>query len=163
MAGFVNSILFTFAAPAAFSVNKTSAVLSEGQNLTLNASVSPAKATVKKITYETSKKSVATVTKKGVVTAKKAGTAKITAFAQDGLKSLQDQLSYLDSCISYYKELVSLYDSFSGEKLKKILTDLSYFLASLAERFLPLSNFCCNLYHASHVFIYSVIFIHEIS
>lgn len=43
------------------SVDKTSAVLSEGQNLTLKASVSPAKATVKKITYETSKKSVATV------------------------------------------------------------------------------------------------------
>lgn len=44
--------------------------------------------------------------------------------AEYNLKSLQDQLSYLDSCISYYKELVSLYDSFSGEKLKKILTDL---------------------------------------
>ncbi len=44
--------------------------------------------------------------------------------AEYNLKSLQDQLSYLDGCISYYKELVSLYDSFSGEKLKKILTDL---------------------------------------
>ena len=44
--------------------------------------------------------------------------------AEYNLQSLQDQLSYLDSCISYYKELVSLYDSFSGEKLKKILTDL---------------------------------------
>ncbi len=66
------------------SVDKTSAVLSEGQNLTLKASVSPAKATVKKITYATSKKSVATVSKKGVVTAKKAGTAQITAYAQDG-------------------------------------------------------------------------------
>lgn len=66
------------------SIDKTSAVLSEGQNLTLNAAVSPAKATVKKVTYATSKKAVATVSKKGVVTAKKAGTAEIMAYAQDG-------------------------------------------------------------------------------
>lgn len=66
------------------SLDKTSAVLSEGQNLTLHASLSPAKATVKKITYEASDKSVAAVSKKGVVTAKKAGTAQITAYAQDG-------------------------------------------------------------------------------
>lgn len=66
------------------SVDTASAVLSEGQNLTLNATLSPAKATVKKVTYVTSKKSVATVSKNGVVTAKKAGTAQITAYAQDG-------------------------------------------------------------------------------
>ncbi len=66
------------------SVDTTSAVLSEGQSLTLNATLSPAKATVKKVTYVTSKNSVATVSKNGVVTAKKAGTAQITAYAQDG-------------------------------------------------------------------------------
>ncbi len=44
--------------------------------------------------------------------------------AEYNISSLQTQLDYLDSYISYYKELVSLYDSFSGEKLTKILTDL---------------------------------------
>ncbi len=44
--------------------------------------------------------------------------------AEYNVSSLQEQLTYLESCISYYKELVSLYDSFSGDKLVKILTDL---------------------------------------
>lgn len=44
--------------------------------------------------------------------------------AEYNITSLQTQLDYLDAYISYYKELVSLYDSFSGDKLTKILTDL---------------------------------------
>ncbi len=44
--------------------------------------------------------------------------------AEYNVSSLQEQLTYLESCISYYKELVSLYDSFSGDKLVKILKDL---------------------------------------
>ena len=44
--------------------------------------------------------------------------------AEYNISSLQTQLDYLDACISYYQELASLYDSFSGEKLIKILTDL---------------------------------------
>lgn len=44
--------------------------------------------------------------------------------AEYNITSLQTQLDYLDAYISYYKELVSLYDSFSGNKLTKILTDL---------------------------------------
>ena len=44
--------------------------------------------------------------------------------AEYNVSSLQTQLAYLESCISYYKELVSLYDSFSGDKLVKILKDL---------------------------------------
>ena len=44
--------------------------------------------------------------------------------AEYNISSLQTQLDYLDACISYYQELASLYDSFSGEKLTKILTDL---------------------------------------
>ncbi len=44
--------------------------------------------------------------------------------AEYNITTLQSQLSYIESCISYYKELVSLYDTFSGDKLNKILVDL---------------------------------------
>lgn len=66
------------------SLGKTSAVLKEGERLALNAAVSPAKATVKKVVYVSSDKSVASVAQNGAVTAKKAGKADITAYAQDG-------------------------------------------------------------------------------
>ncbi len=44
--------------------------------------------------------------------------------AEYNVTTLKTQLEYLDSMIGYYKELVSLYDTFSGEKLTKLLTDL---------------------------------------
>ena len=44
--------------------------------------------------------------------------------AEYNLTTLKAQLEYLDSFISYYKELVCLYDTFSGDKLTKLLTDL---------------------------------------
>lgn len=44
--------------------------------------------------------------------------------AEYNITTLKAQLEYLDSYIAYYKELVSLYDTFSGEKLTKLLTDL---------------------------------------
>lgn len=66
------------------SLNQKSAVLAPGGRLTLKATISPKKATVKKVTYSSSEKSVATVSQKGIVAAKKEGTAKITAYAQDG-------------------------------------------------------------------------------
>lgn len=44
--------------------------------------------------------------------------------AEYNLGTLETQLSYLDACTSYYKELVSLYDSFSGQKLNNLLADL---------------------------------------
>ena len=44
--------------------------------------------------------------------------------AEYNLSTLKSQLEYLDSCISYYKELVSLYDTFDSDKLTGLLTDL---------------------------------------
>ncbi|MDE5938750.1 MAG: hypothetical protein K2H37_06690 [Lachnospiraceae bacterium] len=44
--------------------------------------------------------------------------------AEYNLSALNEQLSCLDACISYYSDLVSLYDRFSGEKLTNLLTDL---------------------------------------
>lgn len=44
--------------------------------------------------------------------------------AEYNINALKEQLAYLDAYISYYKDLVSLYDQFSGDKLSKLLTDL---------------------------------------
>ncbi len=44
--------------------------------------------------------------------------------AEYNLSALNDQLSCLDAYISYYSDLVSLYDRFSGDKLTSLLTDL---------------------------------------
>ena len=44
--------------------------------------------------------------------------------AEYNLNSLNEQLSCLDAYISYYSDLVSLYDRFSGDKLASLLTDL---------------------------------------
>lgn len=54
------------------------------KTVSLSAKVKPAKATVKKVVYRSSNKKIATVSKKGKVTAIKEGTAKITAYAEDG-------------------------------------------------------------------------------
>ena len=60
--------------------------------------------------------------------------------AEYNLSTLETQLSLLDSYISYYKEIISLYDSFSGDKLNGILTDLDIGLEesqeSLYEKYL---------------------------
>ena len=53
---------------------------------TLEAAITPADATNKKLTWTTSNKNIATVNSKGVVKALKAGTATITAKATDGSK-----------------------------------------------------------------------------
>ena len=66
------------------SLNKKNCLLAPNEKITLKAKIAPKKATVKKIYWQSSKKSVATVSQKGVVTAKKEGTVQITAYAKDG-------------------------------------------------------------------------------
>ena len=44
--------------------------------------------------------------------------------AEYNLSALNEQLSCLDACISYYSDLASLYDRFSGDKLSRLMTDL---------------------------------------
>lgn len=63
-------------AAAKMSLNKTKVTLKEGKTTTLKVKNAAKKA---KITWKSSKKTVATVSSKGKVTAKKKGTAKITA------------------------------------------------------------------------------------
>ena len=64
-------------------LNKSSLTLKKGKSATLKATVLPANATNKRVSWTTSNKKTVTV-KNGKVTAKAVGTAKITARAEDG-------------------------------------------------------------------------------
>lgn len=70
----------------AVKLNKTVQTLAVGKTLKLKAKVSPAIATDKRVTWKSSKKSVATVSSSGVVTARKAGKATITVTSKSGKK-----------------------------------------------------------------------------
>ena len=65
------------------TLNHTSATIELGESLTLTASVAPVNATDKSITWSSNAESVATVVD-GVITTHTAGTARITATANDG-------------------------------------------------------------------------------
>ena len=69
------------------TLNKKTATLIKGKTLTLSATVKPANAANKKVTWKSSNTSVAKVSSKGVVTAKKAGKATITVTTDDGRKT----------------------------------------------------------------------------
>lgn len=68
------------------TLDQTSGTLTEGDTVTLTATVSPDNASNKSVTWETSNSTVATVVD-GVVTALKAGTATITAKTVDGFSA----------------------------------------------------------------------------
>ena len=68
------------------SLDKTSATLTEGDDLTLTATVNPSNATNKTVTWSSSDKMIATVSA-GKVTALKAGKATITVTTEDGGKT----------------------------------------------------------------------------
>lgn len=67
-------------------LNKKTATGYAGDKIKLKATVSPKKASVKKVKYTSSNTKVATVNSKGVVTLKKAGKVTITATATDNSK-----------------------------------------------------------------------------
>ena len=67
-------------------MDKTSATLTEGDDLTLTATVNPSNATNKTVTWSSSDKTVAAVSD-GKVAALKAGRATITVTTEDGGKT----------------------------------------------------------------------------
>ena len=69
------------------ALNKTSLSLSEGEEFTLEATVTPDNATNKGVTWTSDNEAVATVSAEGVVKAIRAGTASITATTVDQGKS----------------------------------------------------------------------------
>ena len=70
-------------------LNKSKAAVQKGESITLKATISPAGATNKNVTWSSSDKSVAVVTSKGVVTGVKKGTAVITVTTKDGKKKAE--------------------------------------------------------------------------
>ena len=66
------------------ALNKKRATVTAGETLKLKSTIAPKKPSVKKLSWSSSNKSVATVSSKGVVAAKKAGTAVITVKSTDG-------------------------------------------------------------------------------
>ena len=66
------------------SLNRASATITVGDNLTLKATVAPRNATNQNVTWNSSDSSVASVDNNGVVTALKAGSATITVTTADG-------------------------------------------------------------------------------
>ena len=77
------------------TLNKTSATLTEGDELTLIATVKPDNATNKSVTWTSSNSSVASVSN-GKVTALKAGKATITVKTEDGGKTAQCEVCVLE-------------------------------------------------------------------
>lgn len=82
------------------TLDQTSGTLTEGDTVTLTATVSPDNATYKTVTWETSNSSVATVAD-GVVTALRAGTATITAKTADGNFSATYTLTVEAEAVNY--------------------------------------------------------------
>lgn len=74
-------------------LNKTSGYLYEGQSGKLTATVSPADATNKKLTWTSSNTSIATVDSSGKITAKKPGTVYITCTTNNGGYTAQCKLT----------------------------------------------------------------------
>lgn len=69
------------------SLDKSNLTMTEGDTGTLTASVTPANATNKNVTWSSSDASVASVSQDGTVTAVKAGSATITVTTEDGDKT----------------------------------------------------------------------------
>ena len=96
------------------TLNSTSMELTEGDTMSLTATVSPSNAENKKILWSSSNSSVATV-KEGVVTAVKAGNAKIIAKSDDGGKTA--------TCDVTVKEKVYPVESVSLDRTNAELTE----------------------------------------
>nr|WP_253728954.1 Ig-like domain-containing protein [Treponema sp. OMZ 857] len=93
-------VLFKALPPATVAVtevklDKSELTLEEEKTEQLTATVTPANATNKKVTWSSDKLEVAVVDQKGQVTAKAAGTAKITVTTEDGSKTAECKVTVI--------------------------------------------------------------------
>lgn len=79
------SILVKEIPPTSIKLNVSSANIQKGKTQTLKATVLPAKATYKTVTWSSQNPAIATIDANGVVKAKKAGSTVITAKTKNGL------------------------------------------------------------------------------
>ena len=82
------------------TLNKTALTLNIGASETLSATVAPADATNKKVTWKSSDAAVATVDTNGKVTAVKAGEATITVTTEDGGKTATCKVTVKPNLVS---------------------------------------------------------------
>jgi uncharacterized protein YjdB/glycosidase len=101
------SVITVAAIPiASVAVSPTSASLYAGNTQQLTATISPANATNKNVTWTSSNTTIATVNSSGLVTAVSAGTAMITATTQDGNKTASATITVnpnTNFTVYYYK------------------------------------------------------------
>ncbi len=123
------------------SLDKTSATITEGEDLQLMATVLPEDATNKTVTWNSSNSSVATVSTDGLVTAKSPGSAIITAMTADGTNlSATCVVTVVDNQIDYDNYL-SMSDTvaFHGETIviPVSMTNAKQILSFQTDIFLP--------------------------
>lgn len=100
------------------SLDVTTADMKVGEQKTLVATVEPAEATNKTVTWSSSDETVATVTSEGQVSALKAGTATITVTTADGAKTAECTITITNvdvESVSLNKETLSLYPGETGQ------------------------------------------------
>ena len=93
---------------SSISLSKSALELTVGDQASLDATISPDNATNKKISWSSSKESVATVTPEGIVEAVSAGTAFITATSEDLGGKIDDFSSFIyrslrNVCLSHLR------------------------------------------------------------
>ena len=106
------------------TLSQTLARLLIGETLTLTATIAPANATNKSVTWSSSDEAVATVNENGVVTAKSAGTAIITVTTAIEKKTATCKVIVYDDSDDYIVDLGTLtedYTAYDGDKLKGTL------------------------------------------
>lgn len=85
------------------TVNPTTGTLAAGTTLQITATVAPANATNKAISWTSSNTSVATVSTGGLVTGISAGSAVITVLTQDGNKTATCAITVTQGSVTYYR------------------------------------------------------------
>ena len=108
------------------TLNKTSVTLVAGESIALKATVKPADASDKKVTWSSSKTAVATVSSSGKVTAVKAGTAVITVKTADGGKTAKCTVTVKNGAISVSEDTLSYKVSLPGSGGKALLVAAWY-------------------------------------